>query len=79
MVAYYGPKGEAEVRAIVNSLKNGDFGVMFMMPFFAFGTGWNQSKGYHEGYAKGCKQCQACRSRLEESKRNIAYDRRYIK
>ena len=66
-------------RAIINSLKEGDFGVMFVMPVFAFGVGWNQSKGYHTGYANGCVKCQACRARLEESKQNIAFDRRFTK
>ncbi len=66
-------------RAIINSLKKGDFGVMFVMPVFAFGVGWNQSKGYHTGYANGCVKCQACRARLEESKQNIAFDRRFTK
>ena len=66
------------LRAIVNSFKAGDFAVMFVMPIFAFGVGWNQSKGYHRGYSEGCSKCQNCRSRLEESKRNIAYDKRFI-
>ena len=63
--------------AIVNCLKNGDFGVLFILPIFGFGIGWNQSKGYHVGYANGRVKCQACRARLEESKRNITFDKRY--
>ena len=65
--------------AIINSLKAGDFGVMFLMPVFSFGLGWNRSKGYHIGYVNGFRQCQACRSRLDESKQNIALDRRFKK
>lgn len=65
--------------AIFNSLKEGDIGVMFIMPVLAFGIGWNQSKGYHQGYRDGCVKCQACRSRLEESKQNIAFDKRFSK
>ncbi|MBR5079632.1 MAG: glycosyltransferase [Victivallales bacterium] len=65
--------------AVWNSLKAGDIGVMFMMPVFAFGIGWNQSKGYHVGYANGREHCQACRARLLESKQNIAYDKRFSK
>ena len=65
--------------AVWNSLKAGDIGVMFMMPVFAFGIGWNQSKGYHIGYANGCEHCQACRARLLESQQNIAYDKRFSK
>ena len=65
--------------AVWNSLKAGDIGVMFMMPVFAFGIGWNQSKGSHVGYANGREHCQACRARLLESKQNIAYDKRFSK
>ena len=63
--------------AILNCLKNGDFNVLLMMPVFGFGIGWNQSKGYHEGYARGTRQCKECRTRLEESKKNLALDRRF--
>ena len=66
-------------RAIVNSVKKGDFGVMFLMPVFAFGIGWNQSKGYHLGYSEGCVKCKSCRTRLKESQENIAFDKRFSK
>ena len=32
---------------------------------------------YHDGYINGCSNCLACRKRLEESKQNLAFDRRF--
>ena len=64
--------------SVWNALKHADFLVPFLMPVFSFGMGWNQSKGYLVGYENGIKKCQACRQRLEESKRNLALDKRSL-
>ena len=65
--------------AVWNALKHGDIFVPFLMPIFSFGLGWNQSKGYLVGYENGQTKCQSCRQRLEESKQNLALDKRYQK
>lgn len=68
-----------KLKVIWNAIKHGDILVPFLMPIYSFGLGWNQSKGYLFGYLNGKTRCQACRQRLEESKRNLALDQRFAK
>ena len=67
-----------KLSSVWKAIQKGDILVPFVMPIYSFGLGWNQSKGYWNGYKNGMVKCQQCRNRLDESKSNLQLDKRFI-